>query len=80
MLARKMTQTEIAQELGISQPTVYRAIETIKERSQQFVFDLAKGDIAYEYKRRLDAIEEAEKEAWNIVRSSNSTDRDKQQH
>jgi hypothetical protein len=31
--------------------------------SQQFIFDLAKADLAYYYKQSLDGIEEAIKEA-----------------
>ena len=35
------------------------------ELSQQFVFDLAKSDLAYYYKQSIDGIEEAKKEAWD---------------
>ncbi len=41
-------------------------ISRLKEISQQFVFDLAKSDLAYYYKQAIDGIEEAKKEAWRI--------------
>jgi hypothetical protein len=34
----------------------------LKEMSQQFVFDLAKSDLAYYYKQSIDGIKEANKE------------------
>ena len=34
--------------------------------SQQFVYDLAKSDLAYYYKQSIDGIEEAKKESWKI--------------
>jgi hypothetical protein len=33
---------------------------------QQFVYDLAKSDLAFYYKKSLDGIESAKKEAWKI--------------
>lgn len=40
--------------------------------SQQFVFDLAKSDLAYYYKQSIDGIEEAKKEAWRIYNNNNN--------
>jgi hypothetical protein len=37
-------------------------VKALKEISQQFVFDLAKSDLAYYYKQSIDGIEEAKKE------------------
>jgi len=62
MLAQSMTETEIAEELNVDQSTVSRDIKALKEMSQQFVFDLAKSDLAYYYKQSIDGIEEAKKE------------------
>jgi hypothetical protein len=57
---------EIAQQLGVDQSTVSRDIKVLKASSQQFVYDLAKSDLAYYYKQSLDGIEEAKKESWRI--------------
>lgn len=80
--ARTMTETEIAQELtkrGIqaSQPTVHRDIQTLKERSQRFIFDLARSDISFHYKQRLNSLDEAKREAWKIYNNEGTTVKEK---
>jgi IS30 family transposase len=50
MLAQSMTETEIAEQLDVDQSTISRDVKALKEMSQQFVFDLAKSDLAYYYK------------------------------
>jgi transcriptional antiterminator len=45
LLAQSMTESEIAQELGVDQSTISRDIKALKELSQQFVYDLAKSDL-----------------------------------
>src|SRR6266508_5234861 len=71
MLAQSKTETEIAEQLNVDQSTVSRDVKALKEMSQQFVFDLAKSDLAYYYKQSIDGIEEAKKEAWRIYRDDN---------
>lgn len=38
----------------------------MKASCQQFVYDLAKSDLAYYYKQSIDGIEEVKKESWKI--------------
>ena len=38
----------------------------ISEPAQQFVYDLAKSDLAYYYKQSINGIEEAKKESWKL--------------
>jgi hypothetical protein len=45
--------------------------------SQQFVFDLAKSDLAYYYKQSIDGIEEAKKEAWRIYSNDDTSTKEK---
>ena len=71
MLAQSMTETEIAEQLNVDQSSISRDIKALKELSQQFVFDLAKSDLAYYYKQSIDGIEEAKKEAWKIHKDNN---------
>ena len=66
MLAQSMTETEIALELKVDQSTISRDIKVLKKMSQQFVYDLAKSDLAYCYKQCLDGIEEVRRKCWNI--------------
>ena len=47
LLAQSMTESEIAQELNVDQSTISRDVKALKQLSQQFVYDLAKSDLAY---------------------------------
>jgi IS30 family transposase len=67
-----MTESEIAQELNVDQSTISRDIKALKELSQQFVYDIAKSDLAYYYKQCIDGIEEAKREAWRIYHDNNN--------
>jgi IS30 family transposase len=66
LLAQSKTEAEIAQELNVDQSTISRDVKALKELSQQFIYDLAKSDLAYYYKQSIDGIEEAKREAWRI--------------
>jgi hypothetical protein len=52
-----MTESEIAHEIGVDQSTISRDVKTLKELSRQFVYDLAKSDLAYGYKQCIDGVE-----------------------
>lgn len=73
LIAQSMTESEIAEKLDVDQSTISRDVKTLKEMSQQFVFDLAKSDLAYYYKQSIDGIEEAKKEAWKIYNNNNGS-------
>jgi Trp repressor protein len=77
LLARSMTETQIAQALGVDQSTISRDIRALKEMSQRFIFDLARSDLAYFYKQSLDGIGEAKREAWGIFNDSDVPVREK---
>jgi hypothetical protein len=78
LLAQSMTEIEIAKKLKVDQSTVSRDIKVLKQMSQQFVYDLAKSDLAYCYKQCIDGIEEVKRRGWNIFnRMNNLTTRDK---
>jgi IS30 family transposase len=68
MLAQSMTETEIAEQLNVDQSTISRDIKALKEMSQQFVFDLAKSDLAYYYKQCINGIEEVRRKVWEMLR------------
>jgi IS30 family transposase len=57
LLAQSMTESEIAEKLNVDQSTICRDVKVLKELSQQFVYDLAKSDLAYYYKQCIDGIE-----------------------
>jgi predicted transcriptional regulator len=61
-----MTETEIAEELNVDQSTISRDVKSLKQLSQQFVYDLAKSDLAYYYKQCIDGMEEVKKHGKHI--------------
>jgi IS30 family transposase len=67
-----MTETEIAKKLKVDQSTISRDVKVLKKISQQFVFDLAKSDLAYYYKQCLDGIEEVRRKGWEIINGVNN--------
>jgi hypothetical protein len=77
MLARSKTESEIAKELNISQPTISTDIKALKEMSTRFVYDLARSDLAYYYKQKLDSLDEVKREAWKLYNSSETSNKEK---
>lgn len=73
LVAQSMTETEIAHELKVGQSTVSRDVKALKILSQQFVFDLAKSDLAYYYKQCIDGIEEVRRRGWEIFKGQNNS-------
>ena len=72
-----MTESEIAQELGVDQSTISRDIKALKELSQQFVYDLAKSDLAFSYKQCIDGVEEVKRKAWSLFKYELLNSKDK---
>lgn len=68
-----MTEQEI-DKLGVTRVTVSRDIKALKIMSQQFVYDLAKSDLAFYYKQCLDTIQEAERMIWETYRNRDRFD------
>ncbi len=68
MLAQSITESEIARKLNVDQSTISRDIKALKQMSQQFVYDLAKSDMAYQYQQCINGIEEVRRKAWELIR------------
>ena len=77
LLSRAASETEIARQLGVDQSTISRDVKVLKTESQQFVYNLAKSDVAYYYKQSLDGIAEAKKESWKIFQNDRIPTREK---
>ena len=77
LLAQSMTESEIAQMLGVDQSTISRDVNALKELSKQFVYDLAKSDLAYGYKQCIDGVEEVKRYAWSIFKNEQLGPKDK---
>ena len=68
MLAQGHSEAEIAQLLHVHVSTICRDAKVLKELSQRFVFDLAKGDLTYYYKQCIDGMDEIKREAWSLYK------------
>jgi IS30 family transposase len=77
LLARSMTETEIARQLNVSQGTISNDIKVLKEKSQRFVFDLAKSDLAFFYKQEYDELGEVKAKAWNICNAPDTPNKER---
>jgi IS30 family transposase len=73
LIAQSFTEEEMAQELGVDQSTISRDIKVLKQMSQQFVYDLAKSELAHCYKQCIDGIEEVKRKAWDMYRSEDGS-------
>ena len=71
LLAQSRTETEIAGELQVHVSTISRDVGYLRKQSQQFVYDLAKSDLAFYYKQCLDGIEEVRRKSWEIYNDDN---------
>jgi IS30 family transposase len=76
LLAQSVTESQIAKKLNVDQSTISRDIKALKQMSQQFVFDLAKSDLAYHYQQCINGIEAVRRKAWEWIRD----DEEKEQH
>jgi len=68
MLAQGHNETEIAQILYVHVSTICRDVKVLKQLSQRFVFNLAKGDLTYYYKQCIDGMDEIRREAWSLYK------------
>lgn len=70
LLAMAKSETEIACDLGVDQATISRDKKAINQESQRWVYNLAKGDLAYFYRQRMDSLEQAKRKAWEICENT----------
>jgi HTH domain len=70
LLAQARTEEEIAEKLEVDQSTISRDIKYLKVQAQEFVYDLAKTDLCYYYKKSIDGLEEVNRKAWEIYRDN----------
>jgi IS30 family transposase len=79
LLAQSITESEIAKRLNVDQSTISRDIKALKQMSQQFVFDLAKSDLAYQYQQCINGIEEVRRKAWELIRDDEEEEEEQRQ-
>ena len=79
LLAQSITESEIAKKLNVDQSTISRDIKALKQMSQQFVFNLAKSDLAYHYQQCINCIEEVRRKAWELLRDDEEEEKGQRQ-
>lgn len=67
LLAKALTEDQIAQKLNVDQTTISRDVKYLKALAQNFVYDLAKIDLAYHYKESIDGIQEVKRRVWFML-------------
>jgi endonuclease III-like uncharacterized protein len=72
-----MTEQEIGQALNTSQSTISTDVKALKEMSTRFVYDLAKSDLAFYYRQKLDSLDQVKREAWKLYDSTETTNKEK---
>ena len=65
-LQLSISETEIAQRLGVTKSTITRDIQHLREVAQQFITSLAKDNLALWYKDLLDDTNKARQNAWAV--------------
>src|SRR5215211_5270999 len=66
MLVMCMKEDDIAKELGVGQTTISRDVRALKARAQKWVYELAKSELAYEYRKSIASIERVQQEAQKM--------------
>jgi IS30 family transposase len=69
LLQQSLSETAISQQLGVDLSTVSYDVKALKEQAIQFVYSLAKTDLAFFYKSTIDDINKARTEAWKVYNS-----------
>jgi DNA-binding transcriptional ArsR family regulator len=73
LLSKCVNEDQIAKQLGVDQSTISRDIKALKAAAQSYVYDLAKSNLAYEYVKTINGLDEVKKEAWRMYSDSINT-------
>jgi len=69
LLAHSRTEDEIAHQLGVDQSTISRDIQALREESVNFVRDLAKSDLAFQFHQSIRGVDEVKRKLWDLIYS-----------
>jgi hypothetical protein len=72
-----LNEPEIAKELDVDQSTISRDISVLRKLSQQFVYDLAKSNLAFCYVQCLEGIDQVNRRTWELFRRESMSIKDK---
>jgi transcriptional regulator with XRE-family HTH domain len=72
-----LTQSEIAQEIGVDQSTISRDPQFIKQEAKKKIEKYLNEDILFEYLRYIAGSNEVTRQLWEIVQNQRSSNKDK---
>jgi transcriptional regulator with XRE-family HTH domain len=73
LYSKGLTQSEIAQELGIDQSTVSRDLQFIKQEAKKKIEKYLNEDILFEYLRYIAGSNEVTRQLWELVQNEQNT-------
>jgi hypothetical protein len=73
LLSKCVNEEVIAKQLGVDQSTISRDIKALKAAAQSYIYDLAKSNLAYEYVKTINGLDEVKKEAWRMYSDNINT-------
>lgn len=77
LLVKHLTESEISQSLGVSQPTISRDIKFLKLESKQFLDDMAKELFGFYYQQCIEGVDQVCRELWLLYHEQNSNQKTK---
>jgi len=72
LMAKHLTESEIAQSLGTTQSTVSRDVQYLRNQSKTFLDDLAKELFVFQYQQCLEGLDQVSREAWLLFHDENN--------
>ena len=73
LLQQNNSETEIAQRLGVDLSTISRDVKALKQQATEFVYSLAKQDLAFFYHQTIADIDHVRGECWKLYNANNNT-------
>jgi predicted DNA-binding transcriptional regulator YafY len=77
LLSKGLTQSEIAQEIGVDQSTISRDLQYLKQEAKKKIEKYLNEDILFEYLRYIAGSNEVTRHLWEIVQSPRTATKDK---
>jgi IS30 family transposase len=77
LVAQSRTEREIAQMLGVDQSTVSRDIQALRDESVDFVHNLAKSDLAFQFHQSIRGVDEVKRRLWDLIYFDKSATKEK---
>jgi predicted DNA-binding transcriptional regulator YafY len=75
--SKGLTQSEIAQEIGVDQSTISRDLQFLKQEAKRKIEKYLNEDILFEYLRYIAGSNEVTRHLWEIVQSPRTLTKDK---